>query len=78
LFAFFFSGFLAKFEWFTCPVQELNFRPKPIHCKPDALFLPTEFVVVRINSYIGVERETSDSEDAPPDACRLRGTYGYK
>lgn len=46
VFAFYFSGFLAKFEWFTCPVQELNFRPKPIHCKADALFLPAEFVVV--------------------------------
>lgn len=47
LFAFYLSGFLAKYEWFTCPVQDLNFRPKPIHCKPDALFLPAEFVVVR-------------------------------
>lgn len=46
VFAFYFSGFLAKYEWFTCPVQDLNFRPKPIHCKPDALFLPAEFVVV--------------------------------
>ncbi|CAM9111681.1 unnamed protein product [Hapterophycus canaliculatus] len=45
LFAFYFSAFLAKFEWFTCPVQDLNFRPKPIHCKPDALFLPAAFVV---------------------------------
>ncbi|CAB1120846.1 unnamed protein product [Ectocarpus sp. CCAP 1310/34] len=45
LFAFYFSAFLAKFEWFTCPVQDLNFRPKPIHCNPDAVFLPAEFVM---------------------------------
>lgn len=57
VFAFYFSGFLAKFDWFTCPVQELNFRPKPIHCKADALFLPAEFVVVR-------DRETTTEERA--------------
>ena len=47
VFAFYFSAFLAKFQWFICPVQDLNFRPKPIECSPDALFLPTQFLVVR-------------------------------
>ncbi|CAM9852428.1 unnamed protein product [Laminaria digitata] len=45
VFAFYFSAFLANFQWFTCPVKDLNFRPKPIECPPDALFLPTQYLV---------------------------------
>ena len=47
MFAFYFSAFLANFQWFTCPVKDLNFRPKPIECSPDAHFLPTQYLVVR-------------------------------
>ncbi|CAM9371368.1 unnamed protein product [Ascophyllum nodosum] len=45
VFGFYFSAFLAKYEWFICPVENLYFRPRPIYCKPNPLFLPTEFAV---------------------------------
>lgn len=42
LFGFWFSGFLAQFEWFICP-RAYSDALKPLHCSPDPVFLPKNY-----------------------------------
>lgn len=74
MFAFYFSVFLAKFDWFICPVQNLYFRPQILHCKPNPLFISTEFIVV--SHYCLVELR-GVSRLWAPIRCILGGGGGF-
>ena len=41
----YFSRFLAQYEWMTCPTNEINWQPVPVHCEPDPIFLPATSVI---------------------------------
>ncbi|CAM9387042.1 unnamed protein product, partial [Phaeothamnion confervicola] len=36
------SRYLAGFEWFTCPVDDLNLIPRTLHCQVDKVFVVQE------------------------------------
>ncbi|CAM9479852.1 unnamed protein product [Discosporangium mesarthrocarpum] len=45
IFAFYFSGFLAQYSWFTCPVETLSLIPRTLHCEQDPLFMKADMEV---------------------------------
>eukprot|EP01132_Coremiostelium_polycephalum_P007832 gene7832-9646_t len=58
LFAYYFAGFLLQFEWVTCPKGNSGIM-ETLHCTPDPVFLPKEFIIPTevssiLSKYIGL------------------------
>ncbi|KAF2076853.1 hypothetical protein CYY_001820 [Polysphondylium violaceum] len=58
LFAYYFAGFLIQFDWVICPKGNAGFM-EALHCTPDPVFLPKEFIIPHeissiLSKYLGL------------------------
>ncbi|KAL7558020.1 hypothetical protein ACA910_005500 [Epithemia clementina (nom. ined.)] len=40
----YFGQFLVQFSWLTCPTKEFRIVPQSLHCTPDPVFMPAQWV----------------------------------
>ncbi|KAF0692628.1 Aste57867_16304 [Aphanomyces stellatus] len=45
VYAFFSSSLLAQYSWMTCPLETIQFLPKPLSCTPHPVFLKTWYAI---------------------------------